>query len=99
MKLTFEKAKEKLLSLGFVLMPEKEDGVVILGTFGLNYCPCCKRYDGEISIFHDEGSTELWISGAVGSSGFMSSWNDPLSVGTFKWALKELGIKAKDCKL
>ena len=94
MKLTFEKVKEKLLSVGFTLIEDqKEEGVNILGTFGLNHCSCCKRSDGTISIFNDEKFSELWIQGATDGS----SWNDPLTRGTLRWTLRELGIKSKDC--
>jgi hypothetical protein len=96
MKLTFEKVQQRLLSLGFTAMPvEEEDGVTVLGTFGLNYCSCCKRHSGSVSIFCYPEDPELCISGAHE----FGSWNDPLTVGTFKWTLRELGIKSKDCKL
>jgi hypothetical protein len=96
MKLTFEQVNKKLLSLGFTPMPnEQEDGVTVLGTYGLNYCSCCKRHSGTISIYSYPEDPELCIQGAHD----MGSWNDPLTMGTFKWTLMELGIKSKDCKL
>lgn len=96
MKLTFEQVNKKLLSIGFNLMPsEEEEGVIVLGTYGLNYCPWCQRHNGSISIFCYPEDHELCISGA----NEMGSWNDPLTKGTLQWTLRELGVKSKDCKI
>jgi len=95
-KITFDQVKEKLLSLGFTLLPNKEErGIVILGVFGLNYCSCCKRCDGKITIYYDFDESDLWITGSD-DGGFR---NDPLTRGSFKETLRDLGIKLKDCKL
>lgn len=96
MKLTFEQVKQKLLSLGFSLIPDTpEKGIVILGTFGLNHCHCCNRNDGRVCIYYDRDESDLWITG----SDEMGFRNDPLTRDSFKETLRDLGIKSKDCKL
>jgi len=93
-KYTFEQAKERILNAGFqpIESPE-EKGIIILGTFGLNYCSCCKRSEGTIVIYNEEKYPQLWISGS-NDGGFT---NDPLCRETLRCALRELGVKSKLC--
>lgn len=92
-KFTFEQAKEKILGLGFSEIEFKpEKGIVNLGVFALNYCPCCKRQEGKIGFYHQDDG-DIWIWGFV--DGF--SWNDPFDRESLRYALRQLGIKSKNC--
>jgi hypothetical protein len=92
--ISFEKAKQKLLSVGFKEIENKEeDGVEIFGTFGINYCSCCKRADCIISIFkqkdeEDDFLDEPKVEYQIITNNFDSQ--DDLTAANLNYELKEL---------
>jgi hypothetical protein len=88
MKYTFKKAEEKLLSLGFSkIEDELEDYVEIFGTYGINYCPYCKKGDVILCLFKqsDENLLEFRVS-----FGGIDSGNVDLTFSNFNHWIKEI---------
>ena len=64
MKITFEEAKQILLEAGFTQIENtlNQYRIITMGTFAMNYCSCCKRFDCIIEIYKNKGEKELEYS-------------------------------------